>query len=363
MSTSSLPLPRSAGVERRAGAIAPYRAPRWLPGGHAQTIWGSLAARRERVPPLVRGRWATPDSDFILVDTLAGPETAPLVVLFHGLEGDAGSHYAEALMAALARHGWRGAVPHFRSCGGELNLLPRAYHSGDWEEIDWMLERFAALAGRAPLFAAGVSLGGNALLRWLGERGASAGERVSAAVAVSAPLDLAAGADAIERGFALLYTRMFLRSLKPKVYAKARAHPGLLDVARVRAARTLREFDDAVTAPLHGFADSADYYARASAKPVLHAIRVPTLVLNARNDPFLPGAHLPGPSEVSSEVTLEYPDSGGHAGFVTGPFPGHVRWLPERIIAFLSQVVRDADAPKGAAVSRRPGSTRGPAHS
>jgi len=158
---------------------------------------------------------------------------------------------------------------------------------------------------------------------------------------VSAPLDLAAGADAIEHGFEIFYSKLFLSTLKPKIIEKAKRHPGVFDVARVRRARTLREFDDAVTAPLHGFHDSADYYAKASAKPVLGRIEVPTLVLNARNDPFLPGRHLPSGTEVSPAVTLETPETGGHVGFVRGPFPGHLDWLPQRIIDFLSQHLPD----------------------
>jgi hypothetical protein len=320
----------------RAGC-EPYRAPWWLPGGDAQTVWAALVARREHAR-LERARWDTPDGDFVFVDFLPGPERAPFVVLFHGLEGGADSHYAEATMAALTRHGWRGAIPHFRGCGGELNRLPRAYHSGDADEIEWMLERFRAIAGDQPLFAAGVSLGGNALLKWLANRGASAREVVRAAVAVSAPVDLGAGADELERGFGRIYTWMFLRTLKRKVEEKAALHPGLIDAAAVRASRSLREFDDLYTAPMHGFRDAADYYARASAKPGMGAIRVPTLVINALNDPFLPGRHLPGPDEVSPHVTLEYPATGGHVGFVTGPFPGRYDWLPRRILAFFSQV-------------------------
>jgi len=316
---------------------APYRAPWWLPGGNAQTVWAAVLARRERVQ-LERARWDTPDGDVVLVDFLGGPESAPFVVLFHGLEGGADSHYAEAMMAALARHGWRGAIPHFRGCGGEMNRLPRAYHSGDADEIEWLLERFGALAGGRPLFAVGVSLGGNALLKWLANRGDSARAIVRAAVAVSAPLDLAAGADALERGFGRVYAWMFLRTLRRKVAEKAVLHPGQFDLARLCATRTLREFDDLYTAPMHGFRDADDYYARASAKPVLGAIRVPTLILNALNDPFLPARNLPGPGEVSPQVTLEYPATGGHVGFVVGPFPGHYDWLPRRILAFFSQV-------------------------
>jgi hypothetical protein len=321
-------VPVTAGPE-----ASPYQAPWWLPGGNAQTVWAALVARRRGVA-LERSRWDSPDGDFVLVDELPGPAHAPLVVLFHGLEGGADSHYAGTLMSALARRGWRGAIPHFRGCGGEANRLPRAYHSGDADEIEWILERFRRGAGGRPLYVAGVSLGGNALLKWLANRGASAREVVHAAVAVSAPLDLAAGADALERGFGRFYAWMFLRTMKRKVAEKAALHPEAFDLARVRAARTIREFDDLVTAPLHGFRDAADYYARASAKPVMRDIRVPTLVLNALNDPFLPGRYLPGPGEVSAHVCIEYPATGGHVGFVNGQFPGRYDWLPRRILDF-----------------------------
>ncbi len=314
-----------------------YRPPWWLPGGHAQTVYSALVARPRRRVRMTRERWDTPDGDFVDVDWLEGRGDAPLLVLFHGLEGNATSHYARALMLALREAGWRGAIPHFRSCSGELNELPRAYHSGDSAEIGWMLERFRRHAGAAPLYAAGISLGGNALLKWLGESGDAARGVVAAAAGISAPLDLAAGADAIERGFSMMYTRMFLASLKRKAAAKARRHGDVFDARAVTRARTLRDFDELVTAPLHGFRDAADYYRRSSAKPFLRAIRVPTLVLNARNDPFLPARHLPEAAEVSEYVTLETPEHGGHVGFVSGPFPGHLRWLPRRIMDFLSR--------------------------
>lgn len=318
-----------------------YRAPPWLPGGNAQTIYAALFTPLPR-PRARRERWETPDGDFVDVDRIDGPSDAPLLVLFHGLEGGSSSHYARAILAAAAERGWRALLPHFRSCGGELNRMPRAYHSGDSAEIDWMLRRAAHEANGAPVFAAGVSLGGNALLKWLGERGAAGLECVRAAAGISAPLDLAAGADAIERGFNMLYTRMFLRTLVPKVLAKADRHPGIFDTARVRRLRTMREFDDLVTGPLHGFGGAADYYARSSAKPLLRGIGVPTLVINARNDPFLPGHHLPDPDEASSAVTLEYPETGGHVGFVSGAFPGHYRWLPRRLVEFFLASDRDS---------------------
>jgi len=316
-----------------------YRAPRWLPGGHLQTIY---AAKLMPLPDVAyrRERWDTPDGDFIDLDWLAADPSAPgpqpLVVLFHGLEGSSRSHYALALMAALRSRALRGVVVHFRGCSGELNRLPRAYHSGDAPEIDWILRRLRAQNSDAPMFAMGVSLGGNALLKWLGDNGESAARVIDAAAAVSAPLDVMAMGDALGQGFNLVYSRNFLQTLKAKSLAKLERFPGLFDANAVRAAGTLREFDDLVTAPLHGFANTDDYWTRASSKPGLKNIRVPTLVINAKNDPFLPAAALPRTDQVSFAVTLEQPEHGGHVGFVGGSFPGDSSWLPAHVLNFLA---------------------------
>jgi len=257
-------------------------------------------------------------------------------VLFHGLEGSSSSHYAQAFAVEAARRGWRYAVPHFRGCSGEINLAPRAYHSGDHEEVGWMLARFRSLHAGS-MVAVGVSLGGNALLRYAEEAGESAATRVAAIAAVSAPLDLAAGANAIGRGFGRqVYTRMFLRTMKRKAWLKLRQHPGLFDAAAMRAASDLRGFDEIFTGPLHGFAGADDYYARASAKPQLAQIRIPALVLNARNDPFLPATALPGTAEVGAHVSLCQPRHGGHVGFALGRWPGHLRTLPESVAGWLA---------------------------
>jgi predicted alpha/beta-fold hydrolase len=307
-----------------------YQAPLWLPSGHLQTIYPAVAIGKPEVC-YRRERWDAHDGDFVDVDFVDGEPGQPFVVLFHGLEGSSDSHYARALMAALAARGWSGAVPHFRGCSGEANRAPRFYHSGDAGEIDWIVRRLRARAtGR--FYAAGVSLGGNALLRWLGESQSQAAI-VDAACAVSAPLDLARGGESLSSGVNMLYTRMFLQSLKPKCLAKLDQYPGLFDRDALLAARDLYEFDNVVTAPLHGYRDTDDYWDRASAKHVLGDITVPTLVLNARNDPFLPGIHLP--KRASARVTLEYPEHGGHVGFAVGRLPGRLDWLPQRLLHFL----------------------------
>ncbi len=326
----------------RAGAApaSTYRAPAWLVGGHAQTIYPFLLPRapiryrRERVQTADGDFW---DFDWTDEAPRAADDATPVVVLFHGLEGGSGSHYARALMRHVVDLGWRGVVTHFRGCGGEINRTARAYHSGDHEEIAGLLAAVRARAPRAPLYAVGVSLGGSALLNWLGRAGSDARSQVRAAAAVSTPLDLMSAGMAIDRGFNRIYSWHFLETLKPKSMTMAQRFPGVLDASRIRRARSLYEFDDVVTAPLHGFAGTSDYWTRASSKPWLREVRVPTLVLNARNDPFVPAASLPGPVEVSRDVLLEQPQSGGHVGFLSGPFPGRQGWLPRRLLQFLQQ--------------------------
>ena len=303
--------------------MKPYEAPWWLPGGHLQTIAAAFAP----APRVAwrRERWDTPDGDFIELDW-AG-DAGPLLALFHGLEGGSSSHYARSIAAGALRIGWRCVVPHFRGCSGAINRLPRAYHSGDSDELDWILRRLQ------PDCAAGVSLGGNVLLKWLGERGAQAAGLLRRAAAISAPLDLAASGGALDRGVnRRLYTRLFLVTMKAKAYARITLHRTPIDERRLARARTLHEFDEIVTAPLHGFRNADDYWARASSAPWLEHIRVPTLVLNAQNDPFLPrAALLAATRKASSDVVLEFPQAGGHAAF-----PGRGRWLASRLLEFLT---------------------------
>ena len=342
-----------------------YVAPAWLPGGNLQTIWPALYSRRVfgTHPQYRRERWTTPDADFIDVDFLVAAGTArgrgqflaspliesngppleklaplgaPLLVLFHGLEGSSRSHYSEAFADYAQERGFAFAVPHFRGCSGELNLGPRAYHSGDFEEVGWMLQRFRAQHS-GPIIAVGISLGGNALLRWAEEAGHEAGKTVSAVASVCSPVDLAASGWAIGRGFnRLVYTRMFINAMKPKALQKLEQHPGLFDREAMVAARDLYEFDNVFTAPLHGFKSTEDYWGRGSAKPHLHRIRIPALVVNARNDPFIPAWSLPHQNEVGDSVTLWQPAHGGHVGFPKGRIPGHVRALPDAVGGWLA---------------------------
>lgn len=329
-----------------------YVAPRWLPGGQLQTIWPALYSRRGfgALLPYRRERWTTPDDDFVDVDFLddgVDPGTErPLLVVFHGLEGSSRSHYGEAFADLARERGWACALPHFRGCSGEINRAPRAYHSGDHAEIGWMLQRLRA-AHQGSLMAVGVSLGGNALLRWAAEMGEEAGRTADAVAAVCSPIDLAAGGHAIGRGFnRQVYTRMFMRTLVPKALQKLAQHPGLFDRQALLAARDLYEFDNVFTAPVHGFRDTEDYWLRASAKPLLHRIRIPALVVNARNDPFVPASSLPRVSEVGPCVTLWQPAHGGHVGFAKGRLPGHVRAMPDTVGGWLAA---QADRNSGAA--------------
>jgi predicted alpha/beta-fold hydrolase len=319
-----------------------YKAPTWLPGGHVQTIWSALCARNRWGPvmPKIRERWRTPDGDFIDVDLQhASQKNRPMMVLFHGLEGSSDSHYAQAFADWAAVHDLNFALPHFRGCSGELNHAPRAYHSGDHEEIDWVLKRLRdehLAQGGQVMVAAGVSLGGNALMRWAAEQGTAALQKANAIASICSPLDLVQSGHAIGRGLnRQIYTRMFLRSMKPKAMAKLKQHPGLFDAQKLMAARDLYDFDNVFTAPLHGFKDTDDYWSKASAKPLMKYIRLPALALNARNDPFVPASSLPKQIEVSKTVTLWQPEEGGHVGFAQGSWPSHVRGLPDAVGGWL----------------------------
>ncbi len=312
----------------------PYVAPFWLPGGDLQTLHAVLF---ESNPSLEyrRERWELPDGDFVDTDWVE-PENAessqPIVVLFHGLEGNSQSHYAKAVMAATLAKGWRGVVIHFRGCSGELNRLPRVYYAGDTTEIEQHLSRVRSLFSNAPIYTVGFSLGGNALLKWLGKSGSQAKHLINRAIAVSAPIDLAATANSLDTGLnRYLYTPYFVDSMRPKALAMLEKFPEIMNEKDIKSAKTIHDIDNAVTAVLYGASDAEDYYAKNASKGVLKGIQIPTLILNAKNDPFVPLESLPTSAEVSSIVTLEYPDTGGHVGF-----SGRENWLARRVLEFFT---------------------------
>lgn len=313
-----------------------YQPAFWYRGRHLQTLWGPLL-RRGRRPPLRRERFETADGDFVDLDWLAdGPASGPLVLVLHGLEGSAQSHYARGLLREAGRLGLRAAVLHFRSCSGEVNRLAPLYHSGDTRDLEWVVEDLAQREPKLRLGLIGISLGGNVALKWLGEQGEAAPAAVVGAVGISTPFDLSACATVLDRGFnRAVYTRSFLRTMKAKVRAKAHLYDGQIDVAAVLRSRTFTEYDRRFTAPLNGFADEQDYWTRASSGPYLERIRRPTLLINAVNDPFMPGRHLPREAVArSSWIEALFVEQGGHVGFLDGALGGS-SWAERRALAFL----------------------------
>ena len=327
--------PRTPSLARTESGFRPAW---WLPGPHFQTLWPALLRRRGR-PILKRERIELPDGDFLDLDwNGAAPSDAPLVLLLHGLEGSSASSYAWGLLGAFERRGWSAAVMHFRGCSGEPNRLARSYHSGETGDLAQVVEVIGRRFPNRALFAAGVSLGGNVLLKWLGEIGS--GAPIAGAAAISVPFDLGQCADRMEKDFSKVYMRHLVNLLHRSIRSKFgtwRESP--IDLEKLSEWRTFREFDENVTARLHGFDGAEDYYRRSSCGPFVARIRVPTLIVQARNDPFLPGTVVPsrGPSP---SVRLEAFPYGGHAGFVTGAVPGRPRyWLDERIPGFFEEVL------------------------
>jgi predicted alpha/beta-fold hydrolase len=335
-------------------------APWWLPGAHFQTIWARLA-RSRRLMTFEREVLTTDDDDDLVLDHAAGPAGSPRVLLLHGLEGSAYSLHTQGLAHLVARAGWRSTVLNFRSCARDPqditrrlpNRRPRLYHSGETGDLDLVVRHLAAREPEVPLHAIGFSLGGNVLLKWLGE----VGERsfIRAAVTISVPYDLAAAARFLERPIGRLYAANFLRRLKPKaldLIARFPEETAQLSAERIGRATTFGELDEYVTAPLHGFTSADDYYRHASALAYLGRIRIPTLCVSAEDDPFFPAAALPrARAAASPDVTFQVSHWGGHTGFVAGRWPWRPRyWAEEDALAWLTQHRQTATqrAPPGA---------------
>jgi len=323
------------GIVRRSD----FTPARWARNRHVQTIWPRFF--QKRLPLSVKWeRIATPDDDFL--DLAWGPQPFSLngvVVMFHGLEGSIRSHYANDMMAVLSQQGWQCVMMHFRSCSGEINRQPRAYHSGETSDpmffLDWLEKRFPQL----PKVGIGFSLGGNMLLKLLGENPAQ--KWLQAAIAVSAPMKLADCSQSIATGFSRVYQNYLLKSMKSTLIKKMQRmdYRGLINVSVEQASQlsSFQEFDEKVTAPLHGFADATDYYEKCSALPFLGAIQCPTLILHSLDDPFMSPTVVPDASDLARAVTLELSDFGGHVGFMQGGLLKLTVWLQQRATEWFRQ--------------------------
>jgi len=313
----------------------------WLPGPHLQTLWSQFF-RRDRVRDARSERLPTADGDFLSVHHLDLDPSRPRLLLLHGLEGSVHSHYVAGFAAQARRRRWNFSLLEFRGCGAEFNLAPRLYHSGETTDLDLVVELLSRRATQSGLFLAGVSLGGNVLLKWLGEAGSDVPKGIRGAAAGSVPFNLEAGARNLQRGFARVYDRHFLRSLRRKALRKLQQFPGLFDRAGLARARTIEDFDNAVTGPVHGFAGSHDYYGRSSSIGFIDRIRVPTLLLSSSDDPFLPRSVLAGVREVAarnSMLHLLFTSAGGHVGFVSGRIPFRPRyWAEDRVMSFFDSL-------------------------
>ena len=324
-----------------------FTAASWLGNRHLQTIFPSLPWPRAPRPQLSRITLDLPDGDITVVDWLAeSPEASsesPLLIVLHGLEGSAESSYARYMLQAAANHGWRAAVLHFRDCGDYRNVLPRRYHAGETNDLRYFLNKLQTDGHKGPLLAAGYSLGGNVLLKYLGEEGSTT--PLFAAAAVSVPLSLHASSKALTQGFSKLYQHYLLKRMKSSVVRKFDQYTAAFDWDRALASKSFAEFDDAVTAPLHGFSGKDEYYEKCSSIGFLKNIERPTLIINSRDDPFMLPEMLPNADQLSELVTLEISSKGGHVGYVSGGTPWNPDYyLPARIIQFLQSEIANREA-------------------
>lgn len=309
----------------------------WLRNSHLQTIWPAICRRNNKKLPIERERIELPDGDFIDIDWLHRDQHGlPTVLILHGLEGSIDSHYATGMLNAIQQCGWRGAFMHFRGCSGEPNRLPRSYHSGETGDVNYVVRFLADRDPAAPIAAMGFSLGGNVLLKWLGETAAD--NPLKAAIAISVPFELHKAAARVQRGFSKFYQWYFIRCLRDRLSEKFQMGPLPLDPSLIFKVSTMYEFDNVITAPLHGFSGVDEYYTKSSSRQYLRSIHVPTLILHAKDDPFMTEDVIPAPDEVSPNVKLEVTEAGGHVGFVTGKFPWRPEyWLERRVPLFLAE--------------------------
>ncbi len=311
-----------------------FKAPWWLPGGHLQTIWPNLVKRKCTIA-LERERLTLPDGDFIDLDWTISNQTAPLVILLHGLEGSVKSNYAKGMLSALKASGLHPLIMHFRGCSGEHNIATRSYHAGETSDLQHLVHVLKKRFPSRPIATIGFSLGGNVLLKYLGET--QEDNPICCAVAISAPFLLNRFADRIQQGFSSIYQRHLLSQLKKKLLEKNKQTKLSIDINKIKNIETFWEFDDLITSKLHNFKNAEDYYKKSSSFYYLQHIKKPTLLLHASNDPFLDPDAIPDPSQLPSQVHLELQRSGGHIGFMTGLLPWKPKyWLEERVPRFIT---------------------------
>lgn len=312
----------------------PFKPAWWLRNSHLQTLWPALVRRPVKSIELEYERIELPDGDFIDLCWANRDAVGPLVILLHGFEGSIESHYAKGLLKKFNENGWRGVLVHFRGCSGEPNRLLRGYHSGETSDIKYITHLLREREPWTEMAAVGVSLGGNVLLKWLGETGAH--NPLTAAIAISVPFELHKAASRIQKGFSRVYQWHFLRCLQGRLCAKHEQLPVPLVLSEFTKAKTLKDFDDTYTAPLHGFNGVDEYYHVSSSRQYLANIQVPTLILHAKDDPFMSEDVIPNSGELSPYVNLEVTERGGHVGFVSGRFPWRPEyWLEKRVPQFL----------------------------
>ncbi|MCZ6925322.1 MAG: hydrolase [Rickettsia endosymbiont of Ixodes persulcatus] len=309
----------------------------WMTNAHLQTIWQTFFRRQPEVSTQ-RERLLLPDGDFVDLDWAGYEEDAPIVLVLHGIAGSVESPYAKGMLRAIVDHGWCGIFMHFRGCSGEPNKLPRGYHSGETTDLASVVSELQERYPGKPIAAIGFSMGGNVLLKWLGETGAK--NPLAAAVAVSVPFELEKAANHINKGLFRLYQWWLLRDLREvliKKFKKIKPPVGMGDLSKINS---FWDLDNKITAPLHGFTDAHDYYHKASSRQFLKQIEVPTLILHSSDDPFMEKNAIAEASELSPKLTLELSDFGGHVGFVAGTPWKPTYWLEERIPQFLSEIFK-----------------------
>ncbi|MBV9576737.1 MAG: hydrolase [Gammaproteobacteria bacterium] len=307
----------------------------WLLNSHLQTLWPALFRSEIKDLALENERVELPDNDFIDLTWVGKNKSAPIVLILHGFEGSLESHYAKGMLRAIDQQGWRGVFMHFRGCSGEPNRLLRGYHSGETKDAAYIVNLLLQREPRCPLAAIGYSLGGNVLLKWLGETGRE--NPLKAAIAISVPFELNKAADRIQQGFSRFYQWYLLKCVCERLRHKFASIPAPIDTADLFRVQTIRDFDHKYTVPIHGFTSVDEYYTTTSSRRYLHAIQVPTLILHAKDDPFMTEDVIPRQEELSSYVTLEITECGGHVGFVAGKYPWRPHyWLEERAPEFLN---------------------------